>query len=35
LEVFSKTSKEMLRFMVENGFESVPDMVGVAHPDRH
>jgi dihydroorotate dehydrogenase (NAD+) catalytic subunit len=35
LEVFSKTSKEMLRFMVENGFESVPEMVGVAHPDRH
>jgi len=34
LEVFSRTSKEMLRFMVENGFESVPDMVGVAHPDR-
>jgi dihydroorotate dehydrogenase (NAD+) catalytic subunit len=35
LGVFSKTSKEMLRFMVENGFESVPEMVGVAHPDRH
>jgi len=35
LEVFSKTCKEMLRFMVENGFESVPEMVGVAHPDRH
>ncbi len=35
LEVFNKTCKEMLRFMVENGIESVPEMVGVAHPDRH
>jgi len=35
LEVFSRTCKEMLRFMVENGFESVPEMVGVAHPGRH
>ena len=35
VEVFNKTCKEMLRFMIENGFESVPDMVGVAHPDRH
>jgi dihydroorotate dehydrogenase (NAD+) catalytic subunit len=35
LEVFNKTCKEMLRFMEENGFESVPEMVGVAHPDGH
>ena len=35
LEVFNKTCKEMLRFMVENGFETVPEMVGVAHPGRH
>ena len=34
LEVFGKTTKEMLRFMVENGFETVHEMVGVAHPDR-
>jgi dihydroorotate dehydrogenase (NAD+) catalytic subunit len=35
LAVFSKISREILRFMVENGIESVPEMVGVAHPDRH
>jgi len=34
LEVFSKTSKEILQFMEANGFESVKDMVGVAHPGR-
>ena len=35
LEVFSKTSKEIMQFMEENGFESVKDMVGVAHPGRN
>ena len=35
LEVFSKTSREIMQFMEENGFESVKDMVGVAHPGRN
>ena len=33
-EVFNKICREMLGFMEENGFESVTDMVGVAHPGR-
>jgi dihydroorotate dehydrogenase (NAD+) catalytic subunit len=35
LEVFSKTSREIMQFMEENGYESVKDMVGVAHPGRN
>jgi dihydroorotate dehydrogenase (NAD+) catalytic subunit len=35
LEVFSKTSREIMQFMEENGFESVKDIVGVAHPGRN
>lgn len=35
VEVFSKTCKEMLRFMDENSFGNVAEMVGVAHPGRH
>lgn len=35
LGVFSKTSREIVQFMEENGFESVKDMVGVAHPARN
>jgi dihydroorotate dehydrogenase (NAD+) catalytic subunit len=35
LEVFSKTSREIMQFMEENGFESVKAMVGVAHPGRN
>jgi len=35
LEVFSKTSREIMQFMEENGLESVKDMVGVAHPGRN
>ncbi len=31
LEVFNSTNKEILRFMEENGFRTVQDMVGVAH----
>jgi len=34
-EVFSKTSREIMQFMEENEFESVKDMVGVAHPGRN
>ncbi len=33
--VFSKISREMMQFMEENGFESVKDLVGVAHPGRN
>jgi len=33
-EVFNKVCREMLGFMEENGYETVMDMVGVAHPDR-
>jgi len=35
LDVFNKTSREIMQFMEENGFESVKDMVGVAHPGRN
>jgi dihydroorotate dehydrogenase (NAD+) catalytic subunit len=35
LGIFSKTSGEIMQFMEENGFESVKDMVGVAHPGRN
>jgi len=35
LEVFSKTCREMMQFMEENGYESVSDVVGVAHPGRN
>jgi dihydroorotate dehydrogenase (NAD+) catalytic subunit len=35
IEVFNKTSREIMKFMEENGFESVKDMVGVAHPGRN
>jgi dihydroorotate dehydrogenase (NAD+) catalytic subunit len=34
IEVFSKVSREILRFMEDNGYESVKDMVGVAHSGR-
>ncbi len=33
-EVFGKVNREMLRFMEANDFETVRDMVGVAHPAR-
>ena len=33
-EVFNKVCREMLGFMEENGYETVMDMVGVAHPGR-
>ena len=35
LDVFSRTNKEILRFMEENGFKTILDMVGVAHPGGH
>jgi dihydroorotate dehydrogenase (NAD+) catalytic subunit len=34
-EVFNKVCKELLGFMEENGYESVKDLVGVAHSARH
>jgi len=34
LEVFTKTCNGLLRFMADNGFESLGDMVGVAHSGR-
>jgi dihydroorotate dehydrogenase (NAD+) catalytic subunit len=33
-EVFGKVTREMLRFMEKNGYETVLDMVGVAHHGR-
>ena len=33
-EVFNRVCRDMLKFMEENGYESVKDMVGVAHAAR-
>ncbi len=35
IEVFSKVSREILRYMEKNGYESISEIVGVAHPDGH
>jgi dihydroorotate dehydrogenase (NAD+) catalytic subunit len=34
MDVFNRTCREMMQFMEENGFESVREMVGVAHAGR-
>jgi len=34
-EVFNKVCREILGFMEENGYETIMDMVGVAHSGRH
>lgn len=34
MDVFSRICKEMSRFMKDNGYRSVAEMVGVAHPDK-
>lgn len=33
--VFTKVCTQMIRFMEQNGFENIEEMVGVAHPGRH
>lgn len=35
LDVFGKVSREVMHFMEENGFNTIEEMVGVAHPARH
>jgi len=35
IDVFAKVCGEMSEFMKENGYESIRDLVGVAHPARH
>lgn len=35
LDVFGKVTREMMHFMEENDFDTVEEMVGVAHPARH
>ncbi len=34
-QVFTKVCTQMIRFMEENGYETVDQIVGVAHPGRH
>jgi dihydroorotate dehydrogenase len=34
MDVFNRTCREMMQFMEESGFESVREMVGVAHAGR-